>query len=75
MAFMSTTQDQEIALKFSGDRGKKGSIIEIKFNAASRGANLQPFSVWPFEQELLFPPFTYLAFRFCEQPGEDEALH
>jgi hypothetical protein len=67
MAFMSTTQDQEIAFQFSGGRGKKGSIIEIKFNAASRGANLQPFSIWPQEQELLFPPFTYLTFRFCKQ--------
>jgi hypothetical protein len=69
MAFMSTTQDQDIAFQFSGGRGKKGSIIEIKFNAASRGANLQPFSIWPQEQELLFPPFTYLTYRFCKQSG------
>jgi hypothetical protein len=69
MAFMSTTQDQDIAFQFSGGRGKKGSIIEIKFNAASRGANLQPFSIWPQEQELLFPPFTYLTYKFCQQSG------
>jgi hypothetical protein len=69
MAFMSTTQDQDIAFQFAGGRGKKGSIIEIKFNAASRGANLQPFSIWPQEQELLFPPFTYLTYKFCQQSG------
>jgi hypothetical protein len=69
MAFMSTTQDQEIAFQFSGGKGKRGSIIEIKFNAASRGANLQPFSIWPQEQELLFPPFTYLTYKFCQQSG------
>ena len=45
MAFMSTTQDPKIAHQFSGGRGKKGSIIEFTFTKASRGANLQPFSI------------------------------
>ena len=53
----------QIAVDFSGGKGKGGSIFEITFDAASRGAQVGPFSLWPQEQELLFPPYTYLTFK------------
>jgi hypothetical protein len=50
----------QIAFDFSGGSKKQGSIFEIKFDLASRGANVQPFSIWPQEAELLFGPYTSL---------------
>ena len=54
MAFMSTTTDSIIAAH------SKGTIVVIKLGAASRGAHVQWASQYPFEAELLYPPFTYL---------------
>jgi hypothetical protein len=44
-------------------------IFEITFGAASRGAQVGPFSLWPQEQELLFPPYTFLTFNATENRG------
>jgi hypothetical protein len=63
VAFMSTTRDPKIAFDFSGGATKRGSIFEITLSAASRAANVKPFSMWPDEEELLFPPYTYLSFK------------
>ena len=39
----------------------RGSLYEIKFDGASRGANLSFLSQYPMEAELLFPPGTMLS--------------
>jgi hypothetical protein len=69
MGFMSRTRHLKIAYEFSGGPYKRGTIFEITFTAASRGANVQPFSIWPEEEELLFSPFTYLTVKGIRQEG------
>jgi hypothetical protein len=69
MAFMSTTKNPQIALDFSGGPDKKGSIFEIRFTGASRGVDVQLFSLWPEEQELLYAPFTYLTCQDTRRVG------
>ena len=72
--FMSTTRSQCTADAFSGGPNTPGSILRINFDGASRGANLQPFSMWPEEEELLFPPFTYLTVTGVEQEGAKRVI-
>ena len=47
MAFMSTTQDKQIAVDFSGGETTQGAILEIALAGGSRGAYIKPFSMWP----------------------------
>jgi hypothetical protein len=67
MAFMSTTTERATAYEFSGGHDTAGTIFEMTFTAASRGASVQPFSQYPEEAELLFPPFTFLSYRSHNQ--------
>ncbi len=61
-AFMSTTQDKNVALSYSGIReGKPYPIIfEFVAGAVDRGAVITQFSQYPGEQECLFLPCSFL---------------
>ena len=48
-------------------------IFKLEFNAASRGADVQWISQFPYEKELLYPPFTYLTFEGEEIYSESPA--
>lgn len=62
LAFMSTSTDINVA----GEYAKRGvdanncCIFEIQFDAASRGASVRWCSQFPYEEELIYPPCTYL---------------
>lgn len=59
-AFMSSTQDEAIALEYSGGVRAKGSIFHINCDLASRGADVSSISLYPEERELVWPPCTAL---------------
>lgn len=64
LAFMSTTTDPAVAIEYATKGAEAvGSVFEIQFDAASRGADVQWVSQYPYEAELLYPPCTYLT---CE---------
>lgn len=67
MAFMSTSTDLSVAIEYAtrGFTSLACSIFEIEFDAASRGASVQWASQYPYEEELLYPPCTYLT---CKGP-------
>ena len=61
LAFMSTTYDINVATEYlSRGTTKEGTIFEIEFDAGSRGARVQWVSQYPYEEELLYPPCTFL---------------
>lgn len=65
LGFMSTSTDTQTARDFV-ENGTSGSVLELEFDAASRGADVQFLSVWPAEQEVLFPPCTMITVRSVE---------
>ena len=75
MAFMSTTVDPAVAVEYSGGMGAGGSIVQIEFDLANRGAKLQALSQYPAEVELLFPPVTALTVEEKKQVGPKRVLH
>ena len=55
----------QVAVEFAMKGTQKvGTVFEIPFNMASRGASVQWVSQYPYENELLYPPCTYLT---CEK--------
>ena len=46
-----------------------GTILEIRYNAASRGADLNFLSCYPRERELLLPPFCMFSTHGVQQRG------
>lgn len=62
MAFMSTSTNRSVAIEYATRHFTSAtcSIFEIEFDAASRGASVQWASQYPYEEELLYPPCTYL---------------
>jgi len=62
LAFMSTTTDINVAVEYArrGTDPSKCSIFEIPFDIATRGANVQWVSQYPYECELIYPPCTSL---------------
>jgi ankyrin repeat protein len=60
--FLSTTQNRDIAVQYSGaGRGMSiPTIFEIEVGSVSRGANIQAFSQYPREEECLWLPGTFL---------------
>lgn len=58
---MSTSLDLNVAIEYA-HRGETNecTIFEISFDGASRGASVQWVSQYPYENELLYPPYTYL---------------
>jgi cytidine deaminase len=59
---MSTTRTLGIVHDFSGGPSTPGVIFEIEFTGASRAADVHFLSLFPEEEELIFPPFTCLEF-------------
>jgi hypothetical protein len=60
LGFSSTTEDFEVAVKYSGGKENKGTILELEFGIDSRGADIQFLSQYPEEKEWLWPPCTSL---------------
>ena len=67
LALMSTSSDLQTAAKYSCDCGQKDEkalILKLKIdknNFMSYGAGLKWLSVFPGEEERLFPPLTFLS--------------
>lgn len=59
LAFMSTTTDPEVAIRYSLS-GKSLIFKIVPDNFMSMGAELQWLSAFPGEAEILYPPLTYL---------------
>ena len=61
-AFMSTTADLEVALKYSGvEQGKpKAMVLVIETGAVDRGACLREYSQYQDEAEFLWLPVSFL---------------
>ena len=62
----------QVAGSYSG--AEEGSIFEIKFDAASPGADLQFVSQYPQEKEFLYPPGTQLTCQGVSQEGRKRVL-
>jgi hypothetical protein len=60
LGFSSTTEKFETAVRYSGGKGRKGTILKLEFDMASRGASIQFLSQYPQEKEWLWPPCTNL---------------
>ena len=59
MAFMSTTSDLEVTVRYSlSENSLLFKIIAPNF--LTMGADLKWLSVFPGESEILYPPLTYL---------------
>lgn len=66
LACMSTTRDKNVAGSFA----KSACPLVFEFcskNFMDRGADVQPFSVYPGEAEVCYPPLTFLS---CESFSE-----
>jgi hypothetical protein len=59
LGMMSTTRKFEVALQYTGHK-KMPTVFRIAINAVSRGAVLSEFSQYPGEEEILFPPRSFL---------------
>jgi hypothetical protein len=59
LAFMSTTKDLRLAVRYALSRHSLLLRIVVS-NFMSLGAELQWLSAFPSEEEVLFPPLTYL---------------
>ncbi|KAK3252495.1 hypothetical protein CYMTET_38205 [Cymbomonas tetramitiformis] len=60
MAFMSATTSEQVALSYakSSEEGKPAFLFEIQMGMVDRGADLSPFSQYPYEKEIVFAPLT-----------------
>ena len=72
LAFMSTTTDKNVAIEYA----RRGStidctIFEITLDMASRGAAVKEFSQYPYENEILYTPFTCIT---CEKKEERDGV-
>ena len=57
-ALMSTTLKRSVAVQYAGSR--MPTVFEIDIGAVDRGASLSFLSQYPGEEEILFPPMSYL---------------
>jgi hypothetical protein len=55
---MSTSEDRRVAIQYAGTR--MPTVFEIRVGAVDRGASLKFLSQYPGEDEILFPPMSYL---------------
>ncbi|KAJ1481748.1 ankyrin repeat-containing domain protein, partial [Baffinella frigidus] len=55
---MSTTQDQRVATQYAGT--KMPTVFKIGVGAVDRGAPIKFLSQYPGEEEILYPPMSYL---------------
>ncbi|KAJ1474028.1 hypothetical protein T484DRAFT_3292848, partial [Baffinella frigidus] len=58
LGLMSTTQDQRVATQYAGT--KMPTVFKIGVGAVDRGAPIKFLSQYPGEEEILFPPMSYL---------------
>ena len=58
--FMSTTRSRQVAVSYSGQDKKRGTVLEIAVGRVDIGADLRWVSQYPGEDEVLFPPLTCL---------------
>lgn len=58
MAPMSTTVEKQVALNYANSENPL--VFRIKARAMSAGVDIQPFSVYPKEAEVLYPPLSFL---------------
>ncbi|EKX33921.1 hypothetical protein GUITHDRAFT_119904 [Guillardia theta CCMP2712] len=56
---LSTTTDVGTAIQYAG-KGEEPILLEISCGAIDRGASLAFLSQYPGEEEMLFPPLSYL---------------
>merc|ERR1712154_599935 len=60
-AFMSTTSNLEVALEYSGaKKGAPGAILAMELSEVDHGADLQIFSQYPGEKEILWNACSYM---------------
>mmetsp|Transcript_38330 Transcript_38330/g.120666 ORF Transcript_38330/g.120666 Transcript_38330/m.120666 type:complete len:1644 (-) Transcript_38330:81-5012(-) len=57
-AMMSTTRDKSVALQYVGTG--TATVFEIVYGAVDRGASIGFLSQYPDEDEILFPPLSFL---------------
>ena len=57
---MSTTADRRVALQYSGQGQRLGTVLEISVGRVDIGADLSWLSQYPGEAEFLFPPLSCL---------------
>ena len=60
LAPLSCTTDLEVAAGFASSRSSLLFLVRADGAFMQRGASLQWLSTAPFEQEVLYPPYTYL---------------
>jgi len=58
LSLMSTTADINIALKYAQSRCVL--VFKYKTQAMTRGSSIQFLSLYPKENEVLYPPLTFL---------------
>ena len=72
--FMSSTLEAKVARHYADRPGKMGLVFEIQQGMVSRGADISPFSQYPHEKEVLFPPLTGLEVESNRVEGEKIVL-
>ena len=73
---MSTSLSEAVAIEYSKRGSSRDStIFVIPFDMASRGASVQWVSQYPYENELLYPPFTCLTCESVEIKNGIKYLH
>jgi hypothetical protein len=71
-AFMSTTLDQNVALRYAKSSvGEPSTLMVLQMGMVDRGAQLDWLSQYPEEKEILFPPLTGLEVQLDEVTTDD----
>lgn len=73
-AFSSTTADVWTAYSYSGGWDEAATLLQIDVDNATCPASLQFLSVFPREQEFLFPPLTSHSVREATMRGNKRIL-
>jgi len=55
---MSTTTSKAVALKYA--KSENPLLFKYKASGMSKGCSIRFLSVYPLEEEVLYPPLTYL---------------
>eukprot|EP00961_Rhodomonas_salina_P148952 2005293-Rhodomonas_salina.2 len=58
--FMSTTTDKEVAIAYIPEGKDMPIIFEIELGCIDRGSSLSFLSQYPHEDEITFPPLSYI---------------
>lgn len=68
-AFMSTTVDRDVAMKYAASGTHGGCVLEIEQGMIDRGADISWLSQYPHEREVLFAPLTGLEVKSTRVEG------